>query len=144
MRRIDLARSELKRAVRALQPGTFFNIVKFNGTPASWNKKPVKLSKKSVKNALRFADGLGPSGGTNIFDSLEMVLKAGNVDTIYLLSDGAPTAGRVIEPQRILEEIKRLNEESQVTIHTIALGFSSSFMAELAAQNKGKHIVAGQ
>ena len=144
MRRIDLARSELKGAVRALQPGTHFNILKFNNAPASWNKKLVKLSKKSVKNALRFADGLSPSGGTNIYDSLEMVLKGGEVDTIYLLSDGAPTAGRVTDPQRILEEIARLNEESQVTIHTIALGFSSGFMAQLAAQNKGEHIVAGQ
>ena len=41
-------------------------------------------------------------------------------------------------------EIQRLNEESQVTIHTIALGFTSAFLENLAAQNRGSYIVAGR
>ncbi|MGA1203290.1 MAG: hypothetical protein ACO4BJ_09950, partial [Planctomycetota bacterium] len=58
-------------------------------------------------------------------------------------SDGAPSAGRYVEPAAILREITRLNEESQVTIHTIALGFASEFMRELAERNRGNYILAG-
>ena len=143
MRRIDLARDELLRAIESLRPGTTFNIVKFDTQPVSWKKKPVQLSRKSVAEAAGFARGLQPAGATNIFDSLELVLRAGEVDTVFLLSDGAPSAGRHVEPAAILREITRLNEESQVTIHTIALGFASEFMRELAERNRGNYILAG-
>lgn len=144
MRRVDLARDELLRAVGLLEKGTYFNLVKFDQTPVPLWKKLRKLSKKSVTNARKFAEGLQPAGGTNIYDSLAGVLEAGDVDTIYLLSDGAPSAGTYTDPARILEEIARLNEASQVTIHTISLGFDSAFMRQLAEQNRGNSIVAGR
>ncbi len=144
MRRIDLAREELIHAIDALAPGTFFNLVKFDQTPVSMEKKLQKLTKSSATKAKKFAGGLQPAGGTNIYDSLAMVLEAGDVDTIYLLSDGEPSAGTYTDPTRILEEIARLNEASQVTIHTIALGFDSGFMRQLAEQNRGSYVVAGR
>ena len=52
--------------------------------------------------------------------------------------------GTFVDPERILEEIQRLNQESQVTIHTIALGFTSAFLENLAAQNRGSYIIAGR
>lgn len=144
MRRLDLAKSELVIAIEKLRPGTFFNLVRFDNKPVNLNPKPVKLSSKSVKNAKRFVQGLQPGGGTNIYDSLAEVLQAGDVDTIFFLSDGAPSMGTFVDPERILEEIQRLNQESQVTIHTIALGFTSAFLENLAAQNRGSYIIAGR
>ncbi|MGE4619543.1 MAG: HEAT repeat domain-containing protein, partial [Planctomycetota bacterium] len=144
MQRLDLAKSELLIAIEKLRPGTFFNLVRFDNKPINLNPKPVKLAPKSVKNAKQFVRGLQPGGGTNIYDSLADVLQAGDVDTIFFLSDGAPSMGTFVDPERILEEIQRLNEESQVTIHTIALGFTSAFLENLAAQNRGSYIVAGR
>ena len=144
MRRIDLAKRELIRAVELLEPRTRFNIIKFNNTPSSWSKKLQLFSKKSVKSARRYAEGLSPSGSTNIFDSLAMVLEAGEVDTIYLLTDGAPSAGRITTPTGILSEIKKMNAEYQVTIHTIAMAYESSFLRDLAEQNNGQYVVAGK
>lgn len=141
--RIELAKEQLINAVQALRPNTRFNILSFNGKYTEFVKKLVPVSKKVKSHAVRFASGLTPAGGTNIYDSLEYVLKAGEVDTIYLLSDGAPSAGKYTDPPVILEEIARLNETSQVTIHTIALGFRSEFMRALAAQNGGEYVVAG-
>ena len=144
MNRLELAKSELRIAIEKLRPGTFFNLIRFDTATHLYKDKPVRLSKKSVKEGRRFIDGLRPGGGTNIYDSLEQVLSAGDVDTIFFLSDGAPSAGTFVDPSRILEEILLLNEESQVTIHTIALGFTSAFMESLAEQNRGNYIVAGQ
>ena len=144
MNRLDLAKSELKTAIEKLRPGTHFNLVRFDNTYRVLHEKPKKLSPRSVKEARQFIDGLQPGGATNIYDSLEQVLKAGDVDTIFFLSDGAPSSGTFIDPGKILEEIGRLNEQSQVTIHTIALGFTSDFMQSLAEQNRGSYIVAGQ
>ncbi len=144
MERMALAKSELLTALQKLRPGTFFNLVRFDNRPANLNPKPVKLSTKSVKSAKQFVLGLQPGGGTNIYDSLAEVLQTGSVDTIFFLSDGAPSMGTFVDPDRILEEIQRLNEESQVTIHTISVGFSSNFMEQLADQNRGSYIVAGR
>jgi HEAT repeat protein/TolA-binding protein len=144
MNRLDLAKSELKTAIEKLRPGTHFNLVRFDSNFRVLHEKPKKLSPRSVKEARQFVDGLQPGGATNIYDSLEEVLKTGDVDTIFFLSDGAPSAGTFIDPGKILEEISRLNEQSQVTIHTIALGFTSDFMESLAEQNRGSYIVAGQ
>ena len=144
MERIALAKDELLTAVEKLRPGTFFNLIKFSNNPVNLHPKPVRLSKKSVKTAQQFVLGLQPGGGTNIYDSLAEVLKAGEVDTIFFLSDGAPSMGTFIDTERILEEILRLNEESQVTIHTISVGFTSTFMEQLAEQNRGSYIVAGR
>ena len=47
-------------------------------------------------------------------------------------------------PDRILEEIAQLNATSQVTIHSIALGYSSDFLRRLAEANGGVYVVAGQ
>ena len=144
MERIALAKDELLTVVEKLRPGTFFNLVRFSNKPINLHPKPVRLSPKSVKNAQKFVLGLQPGGGTNIHDSLAEVLKTGEVDTIFFLSDGAPSMGAFVDPDRILEEILRLNEESQVTIHTIAVGFTSTFMEQLADQNRGSYIVAGR
>ena len=119
-------------------------VVRFDSKPINLNPKPLKLSPKSVKNAKQFVRGLQPGGGTNIYDSLAQVLQAGHVDTIFFLSDGAPSMGAFVDPERILQEILRLNQESQVTIHTIAMGFTSAFMENLAAQNRGAYIIAGR
>ncbi|OUU24344.1 MAG: hypothetical protein CBC13_03735 [Planctomycetia bacterium TMED53] len=144
MNRLELAKSELRVAIEKLRPGTHFNLVRFDNTARPLHDRPKKLSPKSVKDARQFIDGLQPGGGTNIYDSLEEVLTAGDIDTIFFLSDGAPSAGTFVDPNKILEEIGRLNEQSQVTIHTIALGFTSPFMQSLAEQNRGSYIVAGQ
>ena len=144
MQRLDLAKSELLTALEKLRPGTFFNLVRFDSKPINLNPKPLRLSPKSVKNAKQFVRGLQPGGGTNIYDSLAQVLQAGHVDTIFFLSDGAPSMGTFVDPERILQEILRLNQESQVTIHTIAMGFTSAFMENLAAQNRGAYIIAGR
>ncbi|MFQ5654078.1 MAG: HEAT repeat domain-containing protein, partial [Planctomycetota bacterium] len=143
MTKMELAREELLDALPRLQIGTSFNIVRFNNGYTSFSKKPRKLSPKALKESRKFVKGLGPGGATNIYDSLEFVLQSGAVDTLYLLSDGEPTAGKYTGQQRILDEIARLNGAAQVIIHTIALGYESSLLKRLAAQNRGEYVIAG-
>ena len=61
------------------------------------------------------------------------------VDTIYLLTDGLPTRGRLTAPEAILKEIKLLNRTRGVTIHTIAFGAESNLLRQLAEQNGGQY-----
>ncbi len=71
-------------------------------------------------------------------------LKAG-VDTIYFLSDGAPTVGKVIDKDEIRLEVKRVNAVRKITIHVIAIGdFQKDFMKALAKENNGVYVDLGK
>ena len=60
-----------------------------------------------------------------------------NVDTVYLLSDGEPSAGEVINAEDIADEILRWNRLRQIVIHTIGFGIDSQLLQRLADESGG-------
>ena len=142
--KLHLARNELLNALTTLDKGVAFSLVSFNTNFQAFTKKPVKMGKSTFRKARRFVESLNAGGATNLYDSLESVLQAGDIDTVFLLSDGEPTAGKHTGAQRILDEIQRLNAGSQVTVHTIALGYQSDLLRRLSKQNRGEYVVAGK
>ncbi|MCK5940393.1 MAG: HEAT repeat domain-containing protein [Planctomycetes bacterium] len=67
------------------------------------------------------------------------------LDTIYFLSDGRPSAGKLIEPLEILAEIRKHNELFRIVIHTIAIGdFQKNFLEQLARENGGVFVDLGR
>ena len=63
------------------------------------------------------------------------------MDTIFLLSDGVPTKGVVIEPEEILRIITKANRLARIKINTIYLGVEPSpFMQRLAEENFGRYV----
>ncbi len=59
------------------------------------------------------------------------------VDTIYLLTDGQPSVGKVVSPEGILEEVRRWNRTRQIVIHCIGLGIDSDLLRRLAEETGG-------
>jgi len=67
------------------------------------------------------------------------------VDTIYFLSDGCPTVGKVIDQHEIRAEVKRINKVRKIVLHTIAIGdFQKNFMKALAKDNGGVYVDLGK
>ncbi|MDA1264156.1 MAG: HEAT repeat domain-containing protein [Planctomycetota bacterium] len=67
------------------------------------------------------------------------------VDTIFFLSDGKPTAGEFIDTDDIVDEVKKANLLRKVVLHTIALGpFQKSFMERLARDSGGAFVDLGK
>jgi len=151
--KIDRARKELLKALSSLDPSVRFNIVLFNDTVMEFSDHPVALTDNALKKAEIFFNEAQIEGGTNIFDALDSALQIKSMglvdlfgdnlqfDTIFLLSDGVPTAGDVINPEEILRIITEANQLSKIKINTIYLGdIPSRFMRELAEKNFGRHI----
>jgi HEAT repeat protein len=138
--RLELAKAELIKVVKGLSKTAYFNLVFFGTNFESWKKTIVKANNKFKGQAIKHTQDAGGMGGTNIFDPLEKALQDPNVDTIYLLSDGGPSAGKFIAPADILREIKKLNATRRIVIHTISFGMKSKFMKDLAKQNGGDYI----
>ena len=81
-------------------------------------------------------------GATNVHAALERAFADAEVDTIFLLTDGQPSAGFLVAPEAILREVRRWNVGRGVRIHTVAIGGRSDFLERLAADSGGEHTVA--
>ena len=139
--RIDVAKEELERCIKELAPESLFNIYSFSFGIARWLKKGIaSASDHSREDAKTFIERLGAGGPTNLYDTLKMAFEDPDVDTLYVLSDGEPTAGAVLDPHQIRADVKFWNRHRNITIHTIAIGGNLEILEWLAADSGGKHV----
>ncbi len=135
--RLDVAKKELADTLDRLPRDVRFNLVFFDDRQEPWEKSLRAGDPAARLEAKKFLDRQVPRGGTNIYDSIELALMDKEVDTLFLLSDGAPGAGKFVQPGDILREVRKLNRSRKVVIHTICIGSASRLMQDLAKQNGG-------
>ncbi len=165
--KFDLVRKELSKVILSLPPTAAVNVIFFNQDVVPFrpmspgNPGLMPMTEANKEALLEFLNLAVPQGLTNLYGALDLALQVGRgrgkkkwkgryrsrtnpltFDTIYLLSDGAPTTGKVIDPDRILELVDRANAVKKVVIHTISFGDvnNAKFMDELARRNGGKHV----
>lgn len=153
-RKIDVAKLELARAILGLPEDALFDVVFYNRDMTVFQPKGlVKATKENKDAAIKFLAPIEPEGVTNTFDTLEKCLdwfgKGGGdrnfterADTFFLLSDGFPSAGQVVDPDEIRREFRRRNLDGHVVLHTIAVGEDAAdkFMKGLAEDNGGQFV----
>jgi hypothetical protein len=87
-----------------------------------------------------------PEGRTNIHDALEAALADADADTIVLVTDGAPSAGKTTSRAGILLAIRELNRYRLARIHTVEIGAANTgarwkgFLAEISGATGGHHV----
>ncbi|MCA8958280.1 MAG: HEAT repeat domain-containing protein [Planctomycetes bacterium] len=151
---------ELKKMVMTLKDGDLFNIIVFSDDVRVWRARDdgrpalVKMSDQVRDDLLGgYLDNLQPAGLTNLHGALDCALGFGGrglhdkyyelgYDTLYVLSDGAPTTGKVTDTEEILRMVREVNSLRRLTINTITFGFLNqvAFLKKLAEQNGGRHI----
>lgn len=139
--RIDVARQELTAAIENLEPSALFNVIAFSTGVAKWRPDISGSNTPAMRTqALQWVERLGANGATNLYDSLKQGFADKDVDMIYLMSDGEPTNGEVIDPARIREDVAYWNRHRKVKIHTVAIGANLEILEWLAADSGGKHV----
>lgn len=161
-KKVDIARWQLKRCLHFLPDGTEFNIILFNHDLKIMSEKMVKLSSSTRQAAFDFIDRTPAESGTNIYDALEKAfsfagaglqdkLVKSSVDTIFLMTDGVPSAGQIQSTMDIAKRIKEMNKLKKVAVNTVGifttLGAGSlqaneaqegtTFLRKLAEENGG-------
>jgi len=122
--RMDVAKRELVKVIKALDEKTLFNLATFAGHVSTWRKDgEVPATDANKKEALAWIEGaLLPRGPTNTFGALTEGLERNPlIDTIYFLSDGIPSTGKYEVPEEILVKLRYANRFRRVIINTIAL-----------------------
>jgi hypothetical protein len=165
--RLDKAREELKNLVGRLHERVLFNIILFSSGVRRWQKLPLVPATPGNKLAARaFLDKAQAVGGTWTMDALEEALweiaVPNGVETIYLLTDGAPNFmahspfTRQDELPKSNDQIRRrirfLNQVLKVRINAIGIYTQTAkspeeppvtreamkaFLEKVAAENDG-------
>lgn len=167
-KKIDIAKRMLKAAVSQLHPSTKFNVITFSTDARQLHDALVEATPLVKFQTNERVDELAGRGGTWTYGALRLAFGYGApgvtpsapaIDTIFLLSDGAPTEptfeeaveAKPMDPQVILDAVKQWNRFRAVKIHTIAIdpriektgGNFVRFMKALAEENGGTYTAVG-
>ncbi|MBL8752970.1 MAG: HEAT repeat domain-containing protein [Planctomycetes bacterium] len=130
---------------RGLKPigGTEDQYTALSGLGGSAN---LEAGKTNTLKALLYAFGIDPDNPPKaVVTGFDKEAIKRPLDTVYFLSDGRPSVGKLIDTAEILKEVTKHNEVYRMVIHTIAIGdFQKEFLQQLASQNGGVFVDLGR
>jgi uncharacterized protein YegL len=139
--KLEEAKDQLRGAIKSFTRDHYFNMIFFESGVRPWQRRLVPATDAVRMQAVSCIEDLSASGGTNIHDALMMALKDPDVDTVFLLSDGSPTAGLVTDGDGIRAAVRGANAAMRVVIHAIGIGsHDREFMRLLAEENGGRYV----
>ena len=146
MPRLDRAKGELIKAIRALPGDVEFGIVAFHTRVHQWNDGLVEATIENKDLAIEFVRGLGYGDRTNTYGALRTALDYdADLEAVYLLTDGKPTIGELVSHQSILMDILHRNRFRHLNLNTIGVavdGFTQGFLKRLADESGGQFRLA--
>lgn len=106
----------------------------------------LEAGKTNTLKALLYAFGVDPEKPVKaVITGFDKNAIKSPLDTVYFLSDGRPSVGKLIETNEILKEVRKHNEIYRMVIHTIAIGdFTKAFLKQLADENGGVFVDLGR
>jgi len=122
MTRWERLRIELDAALEDLGEGVEANVVLFSDEAKALFPSSVRLSsahRTKVHDALA---GRRPAGRTALYDGIALALADPEVDTVVVLSDGAPSAGQWFTKSDLRREVARANRWRKARIDLVAIG----------------------
>lgn len=140
--RLDEAKRRLARVLGQLPPKSAVNVIPFSYAARGWSDRLQPLTKAQQKAADAFVAELVAKGPTNVHAALQLAFTDPDVDTIFLLTDGRPSAGAIVDPDQLAAEVRRWNVGRSIRIHTVAIGERSELLEQLARDSGGAATVA--
>jgi len=138
-------RDSAKSFIRKLRPigGSEAQELARSGLGGSAN---LSGGKTNTYKALMYGFGIDPEkppkGPLTGFDKKAM---KGALDTMYFLSDGQPSVGKLIDTKEIVKAVRQHNQQYRIVIHTIAIGnFQKDFLQEVAMDSGGVFVDLGR
>jgi Ca-activated chloride channel family protein len=152
---MEATKAALIAVLGKLGPKDKFDVVSFNDLVHPYASGLVAATPLEVSNAQDWVRQLTPMYSTNIYDAMQHAFRlagrgsfdkyyVAGVDTIFLLTDGAPTTpdGRLDSTDRVLEGVRQWNSTGRIVIHTIGIGkdINDVFLKKMAAENHGTFV----
>lgn len=144
--RWDRVRAELSRVLETLGTSAEGNVVVFSDDAVSLFPSAVRFSPAVREKIAKTLEGRPPAGKTALFDGIAKALDDPVVDSIVVLSDGAPSAGAHFTKTDLREELRRTNRWRHARIDVISVGTDEvakrwrSLLKDIAEDHQGRCI----
>ncbi len=142
----DALLAAFERALSRLPADSYANVVVFGSEPYAYKKTLFRATPGARRSAVRFLAKRAQDGRTNIYDSLVLALADDDVDTLVLVTDGAPSEGARTTRTDIINGLREMNRYRLVRVHTVEIGARNTsprwrgFLADIAAATGGYHL----
>ena len=162
--RLQAVQDALSSAISELPESTSFDLVCFAKKTWRWSGQMQPATKANKRRCVEFVRAMDAEGGTNTWGALTQAMHLHarpygkpcnlDVDELFLLSDGIPTVGHVIDAQAILQLVAAGNPFHSVRVNTVYLAptlthrdeegerkmgmRARDFMKQLAEENGGR------
>jgi hypothetical protein len=143
--RLERVKRELIKTITELSPDTRFTLMAYNDKIKLYWDKPQLATPRFKSKAVQVVRGFRAEGETWTDTALERAFKmTDEIDTIYLLSDGAPRRENIRLPEApILKAVKEANRFAKIKIHTVGFRQAGTrmrrFLGALAQMNDGEY-----
>ena len=71
---IAKVKEAMRRAIKGMNPGDYFQIIRFDQSASSFKPAPVPNTPANVRDGLSYLNGLAASGGTNMIEGIKAAL----------------------------------------------------------------------
>jgi uncharacterized protein YegL len=139
--RMETAKRELVSAIHTLDPLVAFTVVSFSDAARAWQPQLVEATDDAKRSAAAYVRALVAAGKTASFDALDTAFRY-EAEAIFFLSDGEPTAGRIVNPAQIVRFVAEANKNRRLSLHTIGVmpdNGLAEFLQVLATANNGAY-----
>lgn len=138
--RWEIAVREVLRAARPLGPDGAAGVLLFATGVSSWQPRLRRMSPSVQRSLAAWLGRSGPGGGTNLYDALERAYAYVGADTIFVVSDGVPSAGRFRSGPQVLRAVGQLAAGRRVRVHCVSVGMDSRLLQQIAALTGGRYV----
>jgi len=129
--RLDFVKQELAKTLCGFDESIEFNVLPYADKVIQWKTGLQKATKQNIQEAVQYVNQFKANGGTNAYDGLAAAYNTPGVETIYFLTDGAPSVGAKTKPADIVNDVKKWHQTRAVKINSIAF-----LMGNFSADNK--------
>lgn len=142
----DDLRDAFAAVVEKLPRGAWINLIPFATKPEPMRPVLFEANAAARSSTLKHLAKTPADGRTNIYDALEAALADPSADTLVLLTDGAPSAGRRTQRAAIVDGLRDMNRFRLARVHTVEIGSANTgarwkgFLADIAAATGGHHL----
>jgi hypothetical protein len=145
--RLDLAKYQTINLVSQLREDQSFEIITFSKEVTHWMGKIVPATAMNKQKAIAMLETVKPEDATNTwgaiastFDMIDVNRKGEGTgpDEMYLVTDGAPSLGDIVDSNQILEATLQLCKVKPLRINVIGIGVDLSFLRKLARDTGGQ------
>jgi len=141
--RLETLQEEFTNTLKRLPDDVSFDVIIFGDRVERWKSTLVPADSANKAAAIQAIYSLSATGRTATFDALETGITLDeNIEQVLFLTDGQPTAGKIIDTRAIVEAIAGMNQFRHTRIDSFGIAPPSKgeeFLKRLSAQNYGEY-----